>query len=417
MSNDATPGTEAVVTSAGNGVRLRKAAHLNSTVLATLASGTLITVDGGLENGYAGVTTADRLSGFAFFPYLAKRADNRPVGKIARVKSDGDGLRLRAAPRLSATTLAMMGADAILADLSDQADGFLAVSYEGLSGFASERFVRRGTEANPWAYGEDKLPADWGPVDRWRPNVDQVINRIRADYGIAPHKHRVLATIYIESRGFPDAIQRNPLGDAYGLMQLTRNAWTAKQIDFNRIMEPDYNIFCGTRELTVRHNAFQANPSPRCSNQPPWDAASYGYFGGDPCGHGLCDPVTGTCPGPYHDLLQRLMRALEALEGIASGVVSEAVEVVEAADPTDLLPNAIHNEAQARAWFGRVVTADAVHEFNPADEITREWVAYGRETGLWAPLKGVEQTKDAHYFRFENGLTIVKDAAGTRVVR
>jgi hypothetical protein len=37
MSNGATSGTEAVATSAGDGVRLRDAARLNSKVLATLA--------------------------------------------------------------------------------------------------------------------------------------------------------------------------------------------------------------------------------------------------------------------------------------------------------------------------------------------------------------------------------------------
>jgi hypothetical protein len=391
---------------------------LNSEVLASLATGSPVTLDGRFENGYAGVSTAEGLSGFAFSPYLAKRADNLPVSKIARVMSEGEGLRLRAEPDLGATTLAMMGAGSLLADLGDASGDFLAVAYDGLPGFASEQFLRRGTKANPWAHGDAKFPAEWWRVDQWRPNVDVAINRVRDKHGTAPHKHRVLAHIYIESRGYKDAKQINPLGNAYGLMQLTKNAWTANLIDFNRIMDPDYNIFCGTRELAVRHNEFRANPSPKCRNQPPWDAASYGYFGGDPCGNGICDPVNGTCPGLYHEVLQGLMQALDALEGIVSGVISEVVEiVVGAAEAADLLPDAIHNEAQARGWFGRVITADGVYEFDAADEVTRAWVAHGRETGLWPQLTEVEQAMDIHYFRFANGLTIRKDAAGAHVVK
>lgn len=146
---------------------------------------------------------------------------------------------------------------------------------------------------------------EWSKINFWDEEIMRAVEKVRAEEGVTVPPNRIKAHMWIESGGDPNAVQENYVtGFAYGLMQITRNAYTADRLDFGRIMEPSYNIYAGTLELAVRYKNASCDKG--------WDGASYGYFGGDPCGAGLSDPYTNYSPASYHAKLNELIDELEA---------------------------------------------------------------------------------------------------------
>jgi hypothetical protein len=146
----------------------------------------------------------------------------------------------------------------------------------------------------------------WAPINRWDSYVIQAIEKVYQEEKVRVPGNRIKAHMFIETGGTgnPNTIQRNPYGDAFGLMQITRNAWVANRLDFSRIMDPAYNVYAGTLELAVRYKNATCGKG--------WDGASYGYFGGDPCGAGLSDPVSGYTPARYNAELQQHIKELDS---------------------------------------------------------------------------------------------------------
>src|SRR5688500_10213156 len=97
----------------------------------------------------------------------------------------------------------------------------------------------------------DNAPVPWSRVTRWDPQLKEQIARRVVELGVEVPIARARAHIMAESQGNENAYREPP---THGLFQMTPNAWTADQIDFSKIMEPTYNIYCGVRELATRYN-------------------------------------------------------------------------------------------------------------------------------------------------------------------
>lgn len=152
----------------------------------------------------------------------------------------------------------------------------------------------------------------WDAINRWDQNIINAAKKAWDDAVAAgevsgefdPAILNVMKShIAIETgwTGNPNA--ENPQG-AYGLGQLTRNAWHADKIDFSRVFDPDYNLYWVGRELITRF-ADPANPNG-------WVGASMGYFSGSYAINGTTDASNGTTDTDYYNMMQSNLRELEA---------------------------------------------------------------------------------------------------------
>lgn len=156
----------------------------------------------------------------------------------------------------------------------------------------------------------------WAAVNQWDDLVLKAIDEVAKVSEVAGTRvpgDRIKAHMMIESGGDPEAFQDKPgeSGDAYGLMQYTDNAasyslLTQSQIAALHRFDSYASIYAGTLELAYRFVTNDCNLG--------WDGASYGYFGGDPCGKGATDLDTGFDPSAYQNTLQKNLGILEKSE-------------------------------------------------------------------------------------------------------
>lgn len=135
----------------------------------------------------------------------------------------------------------------------------------------------------------------WAGVNQWDATIWDAANEVYEGTGIWVDPNRIKAHMKIESDGVAGAVQDNPTGNAYGLMQVTANAATAPYLmqllntnDWNVVAaelqsNPDFAIFAGTLELAYRYNQYGD-----------WNMASQGYFGFD-----TQDAANGTTSSQY----------------------------------------------------------------------------------------------------------------------
>ena len=149
---------------------------------------------------------------------------------------------------------------------------------------------------------------DWSAITRWWPQI------AAAAAETAAPADRLAAHIVIESRGQPDAIQKNDTnGWSYGLLQVVPRWWRAvvstlagrtfatdDEAGRALIADPALAIRAGA---TVIRSFRDQNGS--------WDAASSGFFTGTPNWNGQ-DTVNGTTGNAYKRALDGLMAEIAA---------------------------------------------------------------------------------------------------------
>ena len=152
---------------------------------------------------------------------------------------------------------------------------------------------------------------EWSAINRW----DGDILKAASEFGVPPS--RVKAHIVIESRGEPKAIQRNPQGASFGLMQVVPRWWrseigqlagksylTDEDAGQAMISDPLLAIRAGCRVLQVF----------RDDHNETWDQASSRFFTGGPNWAGS-DTVNGTTGKTYKQTLDALMSEIDGAAG------------------------------------------------------------------------------------------------------
>ncbi len=152
---------------------------------------------------------------------------------------------------------------------------------------------------------------DWSAINRW----DADIMDAASEFGVPPA--RVKGHIVIESRGEPKAIQRNPQGASFGLMQVVPRWWrseigqlagrsylTDEDAGQAMISDPLLAIRAGCRVLQVF----------RDDHNETWDQASSRFFLGNPNWVGG-DTVNGTSGQSYKATLDALMAEIDGATG------------------------------------------------------------------------------------------------------
>ena len=148
----------------------------------------------------------------------------------------------------------------------------------------------------------------WSAINQW----DDLTAKAAAESGVPAS--RVKAHIVIESRGVETAVQRNPQGASFGLMQVVPRWWRseigqlagrsyATDEDAGQAMlaDPLLAIRAGCRVLQVF----------RAANGETWDQTSSRFFLGNPNWQGG-DTVNGTSGADYKRLLDALMAEIDA---------------------------------------------------------------------------------------------------------
>lgn len=163
------------------------------------------------------------------------------------------------------------------------------------------------------------LAEKWKPITKWIPQIQAQQAIVLAETGYWVPLDRALSHIAIETgwTGDPKILSRgtnapcpNPGNEcaadlrAHGLFQIY---WPPFQVQWNKIHDPDYNIYCGLKTLAYRRK--------QCGS---WDGASMAFFSGSCVDVGVIDNSTGTDQKEYLDAMQRNMADLNA-NGIGTG--------------------------------------------------------------------------------------------------
>ena len=155
----------------------------------------------------------------------------------------------------------------------------------------------------------------WSAANQW----DDLTAKAAAEAGVPAS--RVKAHIVVESRGDPGAVQRNPQGASYGLMQVVPRWWRseigrlagrsyATDEDAGQAMmaDPLLAIRAGCRVLQVFRDDYDET----------WDQASSRFFLGNPNWQGG-DTENGTSGQDYKRLLDALIAEIDAAPPAGAG--------------------------------------------------------------------------------------------------
>lgn len=147
-----------------DGLNLRAAASRTSSVIMTLPQGTMLSVAGEEQNGMLPVMLGS-VKGYVASEYVyvteevlstpAPTATPAPTqspqaARMATVTAYS-GLKLRQSPDMSAATLSTMPYGAVVATYGEEVNGFYAVTYGGVSGYASAQYLSFDGAAQPTA--------------------------------------------------------------------------------------------------------------------------------------------------------------------------------------------------------------------------------------------------------------------------
>ena len=126
-------GDGAVVTSR---VNLRGGPSTADDVIAVLDEGDSVTLTGGMENGFYPITTSNGDDGWVYGAYLAVNAS--ASGSSARTN---DALNLRSGPSTGDDVILVIPAGSAVTITGNESNGFLPVTYNGTSGWASSHYL------------------------------------------------------------------------------------------------------------------------------------------------------------------------------------------------------------------------------------------------------------------------------------
>lgn len=126
-------GDGAVVTSR---VNLRGGPSTADDVVTVLDEGENVTLTGGMQNGFYPASTANGDAGWVYGAYLAVNGSG--TGSSARTN---DALNLRSGPSTGDNVILVMPAGSAVTITGNESNGFLPVTYNGTSGWASAHYL------------------------------------------------------------------------------------------------------------------------------------------------------------------------------------------------------------------------------------------------------------------------------------
>jgi uncharacterized protein YkwD/uncharacterized protein YraI len=134
-------------------LNLRDAPNLGAVVLTVMPDGARVAVTGASQAGFVPVTYGG-FSGWAWSEYLIIDGQSAPAPSAPNGPSQGtmtvtESLNLRSGPNTTSTVLTVMPAGANVDITGGSQQGFLPVTYNGLSGWAYSQYLTTGGAATP----------------------------------------------------------------------------------------------------------------------------------------------------------------------------------------------------------------------------------------------------------------------------
>ncbi len=150
------PGPSQGTTTVTEDLNLRAGPNTTSTILAVMPAGTTLAITGAAQQGFLPVNY-DGLAGWAHSAYLSTGGTPTvptpaPPASGGGTATVSDDLNLRASASLAATVLSVMPTGATVTLTGDSDNGFTAVRYGGIEGWAWAGYLSSGgTSASPSA--------------------------------------------------------------------------------------------------------------------------------------------------------------------------------------------------------------------------------------------------------------------------